>query len=121
VLVHNSCFDDAPNSGTHSIFKAPQPGKGQRLLNQGFHPEDFPSGGPYADGKAYFAKERGLAEQYSGYGEGILEVEIPKSVYDARIKPHEIPYLSDPRFTEIPIPPSEFDVLNNALRRLHDK
>ena len=126
LLVHNTGGSGnwgiiGKNSDSQSIYKAPQPGKGQKLLNEGFHPEDFPSGGPYADGKAYFAKERALAEQYSGYGEGILEVEIPKSIYDARIKPYEMPYLSDPKFTEIPIPPSEFDVLNNAFRRLHDK
>jgi hypothetical protein len=68
---------------------------------------------------AYFAKQRELAEQYAKlYGEGVLEVDIPKSVYDARIRPHEVPYLSDPKLIEIPVPHSAFDVLNAAISRL---
>ncbi len=102
--------------GSQSIFKAPQPGKGQKLLVDGFHPHDFAEG----DLRAYFAKERQLAEEYAThYGQSVLEVQIPNAIYDARIRPLEVPYISDPRFIEIPIPHSEFDVLNNAIRRLH--
>ena len=105
----------APKGGTEKIFKAPQPGKGQKQLKDGFDPADFAEG----DQRAYFAKQRELAEEYAKhYGDGVLEVEIPKDVYDARIRPHEVPYQGGPQ-VELPIPHKDFDVLNDAQRRLH--
>ena len=106
----------APTEAVETIFKAPQRGKGAHLLENGFHPKDFADG----DQLAYFAKQRELAEDYArNYGDGILEVDIPKTLYDNRIKPLEKAYLSDPRLTEIPIPHSEFEILNSAIRRLN--
>jgi len=100
-----------------TIYKAPGVGQGDTLLNKGFHPEDFNTG----DKSAYFAKGRKLAEEYADkYGEGVLEVDIPTDIYNERIKQHEVPYLSDPAEIEIPIPQKDFDVLNNAIRRLID-
>ncbi|MGE5660607.1 MAG: polymorphic toxin-type HINT domain-containing protein, partial [Actinomycetota bacterium] len=108
ILVHNAnCV---------TIYKAPQPGMGEKLLNDGFHPEGFFD--PDGDNLAYFAKERELAEIYEQfYKDGILEVDIPKDVYDRRIKRHEKPYQGGP-LIEIPIPQEDFDVLNDAVRRL---
>jgi hypothetical protein len=105
----------APTEAVETIFKAPQPGKGTHQLENGFHPKDFANG----DQLAYFAKQRELAEDYArNYGDGILEVDIPRTLYDKRIKPLEKAYLSDPSLTEIPIPHSEFEILNSAIRRL---
>src|SRR4051812_29388091 len=72
--------------GTTTIYKAPQRGMGKKLLEQGFHPEDFATG----DMRAYFAKERKLAEEFAEhYGEGVLDVEMLSDIYDARIKKYE--------------------------------
>lgn len=46
-----------------------------------------------------------------------LEVDIPKKIHNERIKQHEYPYQGGPEI-EIEIPHKEFDVLNNANRRL---
>jgi len=102
--------------GTESIFKAPQPGKAQKQLTEGFDPADFSAGNK----RAYFARQQELANEYArDYGEGVLEVEIPKGVYDARIRPHEVRYQGGPEI-ELPIPHKDFDVLNEAIRRLLD-
>ncbi len=88
----------APKGPVEKIFKAPQPGKGQKLLDEGFDPNDFPLD-ELNDGRAYFGKQRQLADKYDDvYGDGVLELEILKDIYDARIRPHEVPYLSDPNF-----------------------
>ena len=49
------------------IYKAPQRGKAQKLLEVGFHPEDFPYIPPYLDGKCYFAgpNDRSIAEEFN--------------------------------------------------------
>ncbi len=104
-----------------TIYKAPQTGMGQKLLQYGFHSVDFSDPeDPYtqANNAAYFAKERVLAEKYERfYHDGILEVDIKKDIYNARIKQYEKPYEGGP-LTEIPIPTKDFDVLNSAIRRL---
>jgi hypothetical protein len=38
-----------------TIYKAPQKGKGQKLLEQEFQAADFPYNPPYFDGNCYFA------------------------------------------------------------------
>jgi intein/homing endonuclease len=107
VLVHNAC---------QTIYKAPQHGMGEKLLKEGFRPDDFSD--PGGDNLAYFAKERELAEEYARYyKDGVLEVDIPEDIYNQRIKKHERLYQGGP-LTEIPIPHEDFDVLNNANRRL---
>jgi hypothetical protein len=40
---------------TVTIYKAPQKGKGQKLLQEGFQCADFPYNPPYFDGNCYFA------------------------------------------------------------------
>jgi hypothetical protein len=45
----------SPSSQTVTIYKAPQKGKGQKLLEQGFQPIDFPYNSPHLDGNCYFA------------------------------------------------------------------
>ena len=110
----------APKGETQSIYKAPQAGKGQKQLAEGYHPDDFPAT-QGSDGKAYFAKDKSIADEYAPhgpYGEGVIEVQVPKDVYDARLRQYEQPYQGGPR-TELPIPPKEFDVLNNSPRKLH--
>lgn len=62
-----------------TICKAPQKGKGQKLLIEGFQPTDFPFNLPYTDGSCYFAdpNDRSIAEEFNqSYKEGILEVVI---------------------------------------------
>jgi len=98
-----------------SIFKAPQPGKGKKLFEDGFDPVNFSEG----DQTAYSSKEMGLAEEYAHhYGEGVIELKIPKSVYKARIAQYEYLYQSGPN-TELSVPHNEFDVLNSAKRVWH--
>lgn len=102
-----------------TIYKAPQKGMGQKLLLKGFQPEDFPRGNGF-DGNAYFAgpNSRNIAEQYArSYGEGILEVRIPKSVYSNTFQHLERPYLGL-KGTELAIPRETFPVLNTFPRFL---
>ena len=109
LLVHNCDYQ--------SIYKAPQKGLGDILRDQGFHPKNFSD--PDGDNLAYFAKQRRLAEEFArSYGDGVLEVQIPQDIYDSRISRYEFPYQGGPEI-EIPIPHSEFDVLNEATRILH--
>jgi hypothetical protein len=85
----------ASSEQTVTIYKAPQPGKAEKLLKDGFQAADFPHNPPYADGKCYFAgpNSRSLAEEYSNhYKQGILEVTIDKKTYDRLFKPLERPY-----------------------------
>ena len=100
---------------TVSIFKAPQRGKGADQYNNGYNVKDFCTG----DQCAYFAKDRALAEDYAKhYGEGVIELQIPKSTYDARLKQYEYNYQGGP-YKELPVPHSEFEVQNDAERIWH--
>ncbi|NJL81621.1 MAG: hypothetical protein HC917_27925 [Richelia sp. SM2_1_7] len=113
--VPPDCDDDDDKKDV-TIYKAPQSGVGEKLVKYGFFPEDFSE--PGGDNLAYFAKERELAEEYEKYyQDGILEVDIQKGIYNARIKKHERLYQGGP-LHEIPIPHQDFDVLNSAIRRL---
>jgi len=38
---------------TITIYKAPQKGRSQKLLEEGFQPVDFPYNPPYLDGSCY--------------------------------------------------------------------
>jgi hypothetical protein len=108
---------DVPKGGgTVSIYKAPQPGKGANQYENGFNKTDFCDG----DQCAYFAKEKSLSDEYAKhYGDGVIELKIPTDVYNSRMKQHEHLYQGGPR-TELPVPHSEFDVLNSAERILHN-
>jgi hypothetical protein len=72
------------------------------------------------DNRAYFARDKGLADEFAlHYGEGVIEVVVLVSVYNARLKKHEQPYQDGPQI-ELPIPHEDFDVLNQSVRKLHE-
>lgn len=78
-----------------TIYKAPQKGKGQKLLNEGFQNIDFPFNPPYTDGNSYFAgpNDRSIAEEFNqSYKEGILEIVIDQATYEQYFKPLEYRY-----------------------------
>lgn len=105
---------------TVTIYKATQKGKGQKILNEGFQPPDFPYNPPYADGKCYFAapNSRILAQEYNHYyKDGILEVTIDKANYNKYFKALERPYQGGSQI-ELPIPHSLFPILNQFPRVL---
>ena len=80
----NSCFLSDQNRSKpsqYTKYKAPQKGKGQKLLEEGFQPIDF----PYLDGSCYFAgaNDRSIAEEFNqSYKDGIQEIEIDREIYD---------------------------------------
>ncbi|MHC5823869.1 MAG: hypothetical protein ACYT04_50550 [Nostoc sp.] len=105
---------------TVTIYKAPQKGKGEKFLKDGFHPPDFPYNPPNADGKCYFAapSSRSLAQEYCKYyKDGILEVTIDQETYDRYFKPLEKPYQGGPDI-ELAIPHRLFLILNQFPRFL---
>jgi hypothetical protein len=105
------------------IYKAPQKGKGQKLLKEGFQPVDFPYYPPYFDGNCYFAgsDDRSIAEEFNqSYKEGILEVLIDQVSYERDFKALEYRYDekdTDERI-EIVVPQSLFPILNRFPRVL---
>jgi hypothetical protein len=123
VYPYNNPDDD--DDDTISIWKAPKVGQSERLLREGFHPDDFPEGiinDDYFDGSAYFARRE-------KYDKLFLEVQIPEDVYNSRLGTtpqdvQEYPYYSadDSKAigTEVVIPSRHFDMLNNAKRKLHE-
>jgi hypothetical protein len=119
--VVSRTLDAVESSRKVSLFKAPQPGKAQRQLIDGYHAEDFPDKDGDG-GRAYFAKEKDLADLYNNgsYGAGVIEVQISSDVYEGRLARHESPYQGGP-LNELAIPHEDFDVLNSARRILHDK
>jgi hypothetical protein len=105
---------------TVTIYKATQKGKGQRLVEQGFQPADFPYRPPTADGKCYFAapNSRDLAEEYHRYyKDGILEVTIDSGIYEQYFKALEKPYQGSEQ-VELPVPHDLFPILNQYPRIL---
>lgn len=106
-----------------TIYKAPQKGKGQRLLEEGFQPVDFPYNPPYFDGRCYFAgpNDRSIAEEFNqSYKEGILEVAIDQVSYETDFKPLEYRYdeKDDCERIEVVVPQSLFPTLNQFPRVL---
>ena len=106
-----------------TIYKAPQKGKGQKLLQEGFQPLDFPYTPPYLDGNCYFAgpNHRSIAEEYNlSYKEGILEVSIDKSSYEQYFKSLEYRYDEKDGYEriEIVVPQQLFAILNECPRVL---
>ncbi len=105
---------------TVTIYKATQKGKKQKLLSEGFLPDDFPYSPPNADGKCYFTapNSRSLAEEYNKYYKGgILEVTIDLEVYDDYFRSLERAYQGGVQ-VELPIPQSLFSILNKFPRVL---
>jgi RHS repeat-associated protein len=100
---------------TVSVYKAPQSGKGADQYNNGYKTKDFCEG----DQCAYFTKDKALADEYAKhYGEGVIELKVPKSTYNNQLKQFEYPYQGGP-YTELPVPHSGFDALNGAERVWH--
>lgn len=111
---------------TVTIYKAPQKGKGQKLLNEGFQPVDFPYNPPYVDGSCYFAgpNDRSIAEEFNqSYQEGVLEVVIDRVSYDKYFKPLEYRYdeKDNHERIEVVIPQILFPVLNQFPRVLKSR
>ncbi len=109
-----------------TIYKAPQKGKAQKLLNEGFQPVDFPYNPPYLDGNCYFAdpNDRSIAEEYNqSYKEGILEVSIDRSNYHQYFKPLEYRYdeKEGRDRIEVIIPQRLFHILNQFPRILKSR
>lgn len=118
---------DQPSSGQPiTIYKAPQKGKGQKLLEEGFQSADFPSNPPYFDGNCYFAgpNDRSIAEEFNqSYKEGILEVAIDQESYEKDFKPLEYRYdeKDDCERIEVVVPQSLFPTLNQFPRVLKQR
>lgn len=104
------------------IYKAPTLGTTSKLMFSGFQAEDFPRNPPYQDGAAYFAgpNDRHIAVQYAmqnGYDNAILEIAIPKSIYQEIFSTFEEPYLKEgTRGTQLRIPHEYFPFLNIQFR-----
>ncbi len=108
---------------TITIYKAPQKGKGQKLLKEGFQPVDFPDNPPYVDGSCYFAgpEDRSIAEEFhQSYKEGILEVVIDRASYDRYFKSLEYCYdeKDNCKRIEVVVPQALFPILNQFPRVL---
>ena len=109
-----------------TIYKAPQKGKGQKLLQEGFQVVDFPHNPPYLDGSCYFAgpNDRSIAEEFNqSYQDGILEVSIDQANYDKYFKQLEFRYdeKDNCERIEVVIPQSLFPVLNQFPRVLKSR
>ncbi|WP_338672158.1 putative T7SS-secreted protein [Streptomyces sp. SCSIO 30461] len=112
-----------PEDGaTQSIWKAPQRGQGDFQEHYGYLKENFPGGpdDPYLNGLVYFAKERTIPDtKYAPfYGEGVIEIRIPKSEYEALFARYEKPYEGGPEI-ELEIPNTIVEELNKYPRERH--
>jgi len=108
------------------IYKAPQKGKGQKLLKEGFQPADFPYNPPYLDGMCYFAgpNDRSIAEEFNqSYKEGILEVSIDRESYEQVFRTLEYRYDERDSYEriEVIVPQSLFPILNQFPRILKSR
>ncbi|MFF3400721.1 putative T7SS-secreted protein [Streptomyces sp. NPDC002659] len=114
------CTED--DDDTQSIFKAPQRGQGDFQEKHGYLEKNFPGGpdDPYLNGLVYFAKERVIADtKYAPfYGEGVIEIKIPKADYDAFYARYEQPYEGGP-LTELEVPNNVVEELNKYPRIRH--
>lgn len=116
-----------PNSPSSNqpitIYKAPQKGKGQKILEEGFQAEDFPYNPPYFDGNCYFAgpNDRSIAQEFNqSYQEGILEVTIDQENYEKyfRTLEHRYDEVRDRNRIEVVVTQSLFPILNQFPRTL---
>lgn len=110
-----------------SIYKAPQKGKALKQFKDGFLPKDFPEALPgkvpagFLDdgGKAFFAKEKSLADEFAKiYGEGVIEIRIPSNIYNEYFSILERTMLGSKKI-ELAIPHELFQQLNKFERLLH--
>lgn len=77
-----------------SLWKAPTGKLARKFTAHGFDPKYFPRDpARNFDGKAYFAKERELAERYEEcYGGGVIEVQMFAEDYEAHFQQFEERY-----------------------------
>ncbi|MFJ4831420.1 RHS repeat-associated core domain-containing protein [Streptomyces sp. NPDC088747] len=114
----------APDECTQSIFKAPGRNQGEAQELNGYRADDFPGDpdGPdyvYPNGRVYFAKERSVADKYAkAYGEGVVEIKIPKSEYAEKYQKYERNYEGGPD-KELEIPNNVVEDLNQYPRVRH--
>jgi RHS repeat-associated protein len=106
-----------------SLYKAPRKGATQKLLQEGFKPEDFPGPDPsgYPDGQAYFGLgapgRSAVYAKYAPYGpyDGtVVRVDIPVSDFQGFIaQGARVSNLDGERNIQVEIPNTLFDQLNN--------
>jgi hypothetical protein len=98
---------------TVSLFKAPPRGMGECMYTHGFQASQFQMEG--GDDSAYFTRDRSVAEKYAqAYGEGVIEVVMPKRDFDAKFARYEYGY--DGHSTQVVIPASQVSQLNRYPR-----
>lgn len=79
--------------------RRPKRGLGESHYANGYKPGDFPGNG------AYFAREREIADSYAvHFGERVIEMRVPRGVYDQHFAPFEMKYLGSPPGAELEIP-----------------
>jgi len=103
------------NEETTSLYKAPQPGRGESQYLEGYKPEDFSEG----ERRAFFTRNPELARDYARhYGEGVTEVKFNSEDYQRNFSQYERPYQGGPEI-EVPIPSHELDKFNDlTLERI---
>jgi hypothetical protein len=111
----NDCDDE--RDGIVPIYKAPQIGTADRLLQSGFSLDDF-SG----NGFNHFAKQKFVADDYAsrkvGYDGRVLQVNINKKIYNSRFIYYERRHNAKDNETELIIPAPEILTLNASVRFL---
>ena len=85
---------------------------------------DFPGRlGACPDGRAYFAKDRWIAEEFAarqlqGYEDFVIEVAIPRIIYEESFQNCEQPVVLGTRQgVQLVIPAAQLDVLNESGTR----
>ncbi|MEV6867420.1 DNRLRE domain-containing protein [Streptosporangium subroseum] len=110
------------------IFKAPGKGTADKLLKDGFDPNDFPgpfSGSSYPDGKAYFGlsdKGKEIALDYASRGNWdstVIRIRIPKAAFEELFSKHVGSHNGVPN-SEVGIPSTLFGALNKFPRTALD-
>lgn len=107
-----------------SIWKAPKKKLAAKQLRAGFRRSDFKGApGQFPNGRAYFAKDRKLAEMYaSSYQGGIIEIQMLVVDYKVHFQKFENRY-SGSNEIELAIPRDFLKALNKmTIRRIwhHD-
>jgi RHS repeat-associated protein len=115
---------DVPREDEHfiSLWRTSRRGHGLSDLAHGYNPSNFPYNPPLENGKAYFAKDRWIAQEYSGHGpyeDFLIEIKIPASDYNKYFKKYELPYGSTKPGIEVPIPRTDLTLINRYPRVPH--
>ncbi|GGS63856.1 hypothetical protein GCM10010259_60740 [Streptomyces daghestanicus] len=107
-----------------SLYKAPGKGMTEKIMKDGFDPEDFPgTPGDYPDGSAYFGvEEKGkeIALDYASRGywdSNVVQIRIPKADFDKHFAEDVAKYDGIPGAQAI-IPKTKFEQLNKYPRSI---